>query len=95
MSTVLDGNGLVWTPVRRIPGAPIPYKTANISSLRRMAGDSGGQMGPIAHNSHPIIIHFDPRDDGFEVGFAGLDIAIVQLGSHEIGVSAVSTSETD
>ena len=66
-----------------LTGAPIAYKTANSALAGLATCDDGGQGSFIADDPDLIVVDFNLRDDGLEVGLSGLDIAGIELFSHE------------
>ena len=68
-----------------LTGAPFAYKTANSALAGLATCDDGGQR--ITDDPDLIVVDFNLRDDGLEVGLSRLGIAGIELISHELGES--------
>ena len=74
----------IWgSGVRISSGAAIAYKTVNICSLCLAPCDKGCESGPVSEDCHFVVVDFDLRDYGPEVGSPRLYVAGFQFIPHE------------
>ncbi|NBU13875.1 MAG: hypothetical protein EBT35_04585 [Alphaproteobacteria bacterium] len=65
--------------VRVLLAAPFAYKTTNFFVVGRLTSDCGGERGFLANYPYPLVFDLDRQDYRPEIGFAGLDIPILEL----------------
>ena len=75
--------GLSGVTRRLVPGAPIAYKTTNISVRVLFAGNDSLQNVLVADNTDSLVIDFDGIDDGTDLALSGFGIAVVELFGHQ------------
>jgi hypothetical protein len=60
-------------------GAPLAYKTTNISVLDLFAGDGGLQDVPAANDPDGLVVDFDRVDDRADVALPGIGVRVIEF----------------